>query len=275
MKIVRENLLYAAASGTQKLSSIGCTTTSASHNSSNIDDTSPLDNLGQEILPRSLTDEGINVSGQPRNEASSDHFDVSSRLQTPGLNSDREQQNQIFPVYQMHEMPATSSSQMHDFEVSSTSSNITELDDLLPSTHVQENKISPANCDSTCCPHVVHKVFPAIPPHELKKTSIKQLRTDGQFRHCPFSVFSKFSWVTYCLTRGTIACFHCKKAMERNLITFSYHTEKAFSSGEFCNWKKCHEKLEKTQNSHCHKEAVEKLAHIVHEKNDIGAQLDF
>jgi hypothetical protein len=62
--------------------------------------------------------------------------------------------------------------------------------------------------------------------------------------------------------------------MERNLITFSYHTEDAFTSGEFCNWKKCNEKLEKHQNSHCHKEAVEKLARVVHEKNDIGAQLD-
>ena len=55
-------------------------------------------NLGREILPCSLTDEGINVSGQPRDEASSDHCDVSSRLQTPGLNSDRKQQNQIFPA---------------------------------------------------------------------------------------------------------------------------------------------------------------------------------
>jgi hypothetical protein len=58
------------------------------------------------------------------------------------------------------------------------------------------------------------------------------------------------------------------------LITFSYHAENAFSLGEFCNWKKCHEKLEKHQNSHCHQEAVEKLAHLDYEKNDIGAQLD-
>ena len=175
-------------------------------------------------------DEGINVSGQPRNE---DHFDVSSRLQTPCLISDREQQNQIFPVDQMREMPATSSSQMHDFEVSPTSSNTTELDDLLPSTYVQKNKISPVNCDSPC----YTQGFPCHPTSdELKKTSLK-LRTDGQFRQCQFSVFSKFSWVTYCLTRGTIACFHCKKAMERNLTLLVIIPRKHFLQESFATGK--------------------------------------
>ena len=41
--------------------------------------------------------------------------------------------------------------------------------------------------------------------------------------HRPF--FSKYSWITYCLTGGTIACLFCKTAGEKRLNLISYHSE--------------------------------------------------
>ncbi|CAB4038946.1 Hypothetical predicted protein, partial [Paramuricea clavata] len=250
-KKFRENLLKTAASGTQKLSSFGFATTSVSHDSSDIDKISPSSNSQEkEILPCCHT--AGNVITQFYSETTSDHCEVTLNLPKPGLISDAEPQNQIVPAETSSDkMPTIAAFQTHDFEVCTKSATTTDSNHLLskynldldptdtfpPKTYVQANKSSPENCDSRLTRHV-------------------------------------FPWATYCMTRGTIACFHCKKATERNLITFSYHTEKAFSLGEFCNWKKCHEKFEKHQNSHCHHEAVEKLARLDHEKNDIGAQLD-
>ena len=139
-------------------------------------------------MPFSPTASASDVSGQFRNEASSSHCEVSSRLQTHGLTSDTEQQNQ------MPEVPTTSSSQTHDFEENTMSLNTTELDDLLSKTYVEQNMTSAASCDSPCC----MQGFPCHPTSdELKKTSLKQPHTDGdgQFRQCPFSVFSKFPTV--------------------------------------------------------------------------------
>ena len=244
------------------------------HDSSDIEN--PPNSLVPEALPCSFTDGPSDVSAEFHNKANPGHCEISSTMPTPGPFCDTEPHNQIIAdeSFFSTEMPADSSSQTHDLDVCRQSVIATQSDYLPSMLHVQENEALTASCDSPCCT----QGFPCHPtPDKLKKTSVKQPRTDGQadqFRQCPFSVFSKFPWTTYCLTRGTIACFHCKKAMERNLITLSNHTKKAFSLGEFCNWKKCHDKLEKHQNSHCHQEAVEKRAHLVDEKNDIGAQLD-
>lgn len=73
--------------------------------------------------------------------------------------------------------------------------------------------------------------------------------------------------------RGAIACFFCKTANEKGLITFSYHKENAFCSGDFSNWKKCQEKLDKHQNSHFHRESVEKLMCLNDASMNIGAQI--
>ena len=90
--------------------------------------------------------------------------------------------------------------------------------DALPPKYVLEDDTLLASCNSPCCTQGL-PCHPTI--NELKETSVKQARSDGQFRQCPVSVFSKFPWATYCMTHGTIACFHCKKAINRKLITFS------------------------------------------------------
>ena len=66
--------------------------------------------------------------------------------------------------------------------------------------------------------------------NEIKRTSTTQI-TKGEssnVRTCPSSIFLKYAWVTYCMTKGTIACYFCKRAMHQNLITFSLNGEKAF-----------------------------------------------
>ena len=78
----------------------------------------------------------------------------------------------------------------------------------------------------------------------------------------------------YCLTQGTIACYFCKTACEKGLVTFSHHKNKAFCSGNFGNWKKCQEKLEKHHNSHFHREAVEKIICLGDANVNVAAQLN-
>uniref|UniRef100_H3ACG0 HAT C-terminal dimerisation domain-containing protein n=1 Tax=Latimeria chalumnae TaxID=7897 RepID=H3ACG0_LATCH len=72
-------------------------------------------------------------------------------------------------------------------------------------------------------------------------------------------------WVTYCMTKGTIACFFCKQ-------TFSHCAELAFCSGNFSNWKNCYEKLEK--HAKCHREAVEKGMYFNNAGLNTGAKLE-
>ena len=86
--------------------------------------------------------------------------------------------------------------------------------------------------------------------------------------------FSKYAWVTYCLTQGTIVCYFCKTTCEKGLVTFIYNKNNAFCSGNFGNWKKWHEKLEKHYNSHFHREAVEKINCLGDANVNVGAQLN-
>lgn len=110
---------------------------------------------------------------------------------------------------------------------------------------------------------------------EIKHTSRKQTSTGGSsnVRTCPSSIFLKYTWVTYCMTKGTIACYFCKRAMRQDLITFSHNGEKAFLLGEFSDWKKCREKLKKHSQSKFHAEATEKVLLSDDSRRDIGAIL--
>ena len=110
---------------------------------------------------------------------------------------------------------------------------------------------------------------------EIKRTSIKQTTKGGSsnVRTCPSSIFLKYAWVTYCMTKGTIACYFCKRAMRQGLITFSHNGEKTFVLGEFSDWKKCQEKLKKHSQSKFHAEATEKVLLFDDSKSDIGAKL--
>ena len=101
-------------------------------------------------------------------------------------------------------------------------------------------------CLDSCCSKVNEKPFHPT-DHVIKRTSKKQTTGEGKVRTCPSSIFAKYEWVTYCMTKGTIACFFCKEAKQHGLITFSNNGEEAF--GEFSNWKKCHEKLIKHSQS--------------------------
>ena len=133
------------------------------------------------------------------------------------------------------------------------------------------NQSLKSGCQAVCCTqNSPYKPSAA----DLKETSVKQTGNDGKIRQCPLSIFSKYNWVTYCLTRGCIACFFCKTVAEKRLHLSSHHTEKAFSSGEFSNWKKCYEKLEKHQGSNSHKESIEKYMFLNDANTNVAAQLD-
>ncbi len=130
-------------------------------------------------------------------------------------------------------------------------------------------------CTARCCSNDA----PFVPTEDdLKKTSQKQTTTSGKdvkIRKCTLSVFAKYPWASYCLTKGTIACFYCRKASNMGLLSFSYHkTEKAFCDGDFCNWEKCLEKLHKHGCSHCHSECVEKVESLRMPHLNVRAILD-
>ena len=155
--------------------------------------------------------------------------------------------------------------------VITSASPITRKSTCSPDPKVSSTSGSQLGCESICCT----QSSPYKPTSkELQKTSVKQICSDGKNRQCPSSIFSKYSWITYCLTRGTIACFFCKTAGEKQLNLFSYHSENAFSSGNFSNWKKCQEKLEKHQNSHYHQECVEKCLFLKNANMNVGVQLE-
>ena len=107
---------------------------------------------------------------------------------------------------------------------------------------------------------------------EIKHTSIKQTTKGGSsnVRTCPSSIFLKYAWVTYCMTKWTIACYFCKKsdASRPYYIVITVKSLRRFS-----NWKKCQEKLKKHSQSKFHAEATEKVLLFDDLKSDIGAKL--
>ena len=55
---------------------------------------------------------------------------------------------------------------------------------------------------------------------------------------------------------------------------FQLHSENAFSSGNFSNWKKCREKLDKHQNSHYHQECIEKCLFLKNANMNVVTRLE-
>jgi hypothetical protein len=84
-------------------------------------------------------------------------------------------------------------------------------------------------CLDSCCSMVNEKPFHPI-DNIIKCTSIKQNTSERKICTCPSSIFAKYTWVTYYMTKGTIACFFYKRE-KPGLITFSNNGEDAFSSG--------------------------------------------
>ena len=108
---------------------------------------------------------------------------------------------------------------------------------------------------------------------EIKLTSVVQ--ESGKFRRrCPLSIFETNSWVSYCLQKGTISCFFCKRSWDLKLVEFNSHSGKdSFCTQSFADWKKCYEKLKKHELTHSHKEAVMKVQ--LHEsKTDVACMLN-
>ncbi|XP_071843974.1 zinc finger MYM-type protein 1-like [Apostichopus japonicus] len=129
-------------------------------------------------------------------------------------------------------------------------------------------------CQSPCCTGE-RPFHPTV--DNIKQTSVKQKTGKGsasKTRLCPQSIFRQYTWLSYCMTKGTISCHICKRALGYNLITASHGGEEAFFSGAFCNWKKCYEKLSKHACSHFHAEAVEKIACFEDKQQNIAIKLD-
>ena len=97
---------------------------------------------------------------------------------------------------------------------------------------------------------------------EIKKTSFVQLTgKDKQLRSrlCPLAIFDSHPWITYCLQKGTISCFFCKRSRNLKLVQVMHNGKDAFSTQTFADWKKCAEKVKKHEDSQFHKEAVMKV----------------
>ncbi|CAB4016965.1 zinc finger MYM-type 1-like isoform X1 [Paramuricea clavata] len=211
-------------------------------------------------------DSGININDDDSllvgnvNESSSDEEDSLSVSNDPDW---PETNNDSFSVTPAISVPSETILESESF-----------LDTLIPesdptSTHPSTTP-SPGR-QSPCCTQsrIYQPTF-----DELKKTSVRQTSPDGKHRQCPMSIFSKYSWATYCLTQGSIACFFCKTASEKGLITFTNYKNNAFCAATFANWKRWQEKLEKHHNSNFHREAIEKISCLNNAKMNVGAQLN-
>ena len=131
-----------------------------------------------------------------------------------------------------------------------------------------------STCKLKCC----SEMKPYHPSHnEIKQTSVVQETGKSKAlkrRLCPASIFTTHSWITYCLTTGTIACYYCRQGKLLNLVSFKNSGEDAFCNKNFCDWKKCYEKLDKHAKSHAHTEAVMKVKFQENTDVNIAGMLD-
>ena len=96
------------------------------------------------------------------------------------------------------------------FDIMSASP-ITRQSTCSPDPKVTSTSGRQLGCKSICC----IQGSPYKPTSaELKSTSVKQTSSNGKNRQCPWSIFSKYGWITYCSTQGTIAFFSVKQQVK-------------------------------------------------------------
>ena len=92
-------------------------------------------------------------------------------------------------------------------------------------------------------------------------------------RSCQFEWFKKWDWLHYSIEKDSLFCFLCNQAHVKKKL-FTAKSEKSFIYGYgFSNWKHAtgkDGKLNKHQNSDCHKDALIEFSESSTTK-DIGA----
>ena len=73
------------------------------------------------------------------------------------------------------------------------------------------------------------------------------------------SWFNCYSWLNWSINLNKVIFFHCSKASQIGLLTFSKNVK------GFSNWKKGKEKFNGHEKSECHKEVLLKLANVNNE----------
>ena len=63
------------------------------------------------------------------------------------------------------------------------------------------------------------------------------------------SWFSDYKWLTYCTTKNSLYCFHCRKKNRNGGFAFSTKSKDAFVTKGFTNWKKGRQKFKKHEKA--------------------------
>ena len=105
---------------------------------------------------------------------------------------------------------------------------------------------------------------PTLPPTPFHPNSADICAQTLKNRTLNFqdSWFSRYPWLHYDPSLKAVLCYTCSKALARNILGLSKYTESAFTVVGYSNWKKAHQKFTSPENSHCHRLAVQQLAHV-------------
>ena len=107
-------------------------------------------------------------------------------------------------------------------------------------------------CESLCC--VDHT-------EPTNKAVLACMSNNG--RHFMDKWFKTYPWLSICVTRKKVFCFHCRNAESKGLLTFCTKAESTFTSTGFNNWKKTLEKFRLHSQCDAHQEAILKC-HMIH-----------
>ena len=111
-----------------------------------------------------------------------------------------------------------------------------------------ESNVQVIVCESLCC-------VDCTEPYQPSNQSVLQTMAGISFKTYP--------WLSICVTRKKVFCFHCRNATSKGLLTFSTKAEPTFTSIGFNNWKKALEKFRSHSQCDAHQEAILKC-HMIH-----------
>ena len=103
-------------------------------------------------------------------------------------------------------------------------------------------------CESLCC------VDCTEPYQPTNKAVLAYMSNNG--RQFIDKWFKTYPWLSICVIRKKVFCFHCRNAESNALLTFSTKAESTFTSTGFNNGKKALEKFRSHSQCDAHQEAI-------------------
>ena len=98
-------------------------------------------------------------------------------------------------------------------------------------------------------------------PFQPRDAAILSQFEQGKRKFQP-SWYSTYKWVTLCTKQKKVFCTFCRYAKAQKMMTFSTHSEPAFTDCGFDNYKKALERFAQHEASMTHREAMMKCSAI-------------